>query len=81
MSRADLAAAPGVSYNAIKDLEHGNRWPTWQTLASCCAVLDIVIQHEIKTPKAAVAPPPTPAPLSDPSPTVRARAHLQEKRR
>jgi len=39
LSRQQLSDLAGVSCNAIKDLESGLRWPSWQTLASVCAVL------------------------------------------
>lgn len=47
-SRDDLAREAGVSHNAVKDLESGLRWPSWQTLASLCHTLDLVItiNHE-----------------------------------
>lgn len=51
MSREDLATAAGVSYNAIKDLELGLRWPSWQTLTSCLAVLDLSVAVERAQPE------------------------------
>lgn len=78
ISREQLAVLAGVSYNAIKDLEHGNRWPTWQTLASCCAVLDISVSHELRRPAAAPVAEPV---VSDPRRTVTSTHRPQEHRR
>lgn len=43
LSREQLSDLARVSYNAIKDLESGLRWPSWQTLASVCAALHLDI--------------------------------------
>ena len=42
-SRDDLAAAAGLSHNAVKNFESGPRWPSWQTLVSLCVALDLVV--------------------------------------
>lgn len=45
-SRDKLAAEAGVSHNAVKDFESGLRWPSWQTLATLCHALDLVVAVE-----------------------------------